>query len=68
MQHKQVLIVDSNELNREMLRDILQDQYTVLEAQNAQQALDVLQKQAEEIALILMDVISARDGYMFLDS
>lgn len=68
MQHKQVLIVDSNELNREMLRDILQDQYTVLEAQNAQQALEVLQKQAEKIALILMDVISARDGYMFLDS
>lgn len=33
---KQILVVEDNELNREMLREILSGEYNVLEAENGQ--------------------------------
>lgn len=65
---KQILIVEDNELNRAMLCEILSDEYQVLEAENGQEALDVLQRYADSIALILLDVMMpVMDGYTFLD-
>lgn len=40
---QQILIVEDNELNREMLKEILSDDYKILEAKNGQQALDILE-------------------------
>lgn len=38
---KQILIVEDNELNRDMLSEILAEEYQVLEAENGQVALDI---------------------------
>ena len=65
---KQILIVEDNELNREILREILSGEYQVLEAENGQVALDILKKNKDNIALILLDVMMpVMDGYTFLD-
>ena len=40
---RQILIVEDNELNRTMLRAILSKDYQVLEAENGQEALEVLE-------------------------
>ena len=65
---KQILIVEDNELNRAILCEILSSEYDVLEADNGQMALDLLQSQADSIALILLDVMMpVMDGYAFLD-
>ncbi|MGN0465038.1 MAG: EAL domain-containing protein [Lachnospiraceae bacterium] len=65
---KQILIVEDNELNRDMLSEILASEYRVLEAENGQVALDVLRRHKDSIALILLDVMMpVMDGYTFLD-
>ena len=65
---KQILIVEDNMLNREILKEILSDAYTVLEAENGQEALDVLRDHADDIAVILLDVMMpVMDGFTFLD-
>ena len=65
---KQILVVEDNLLNREMLVEILTDKYSVLEAENGQEALDVLQQHGDRIALILLDVMMpVMDGFTFLD-
>ena len=64
---KKILIVEDNLVNREMLRAILSPEYTILEAENGQEALSVLRCCAEEIALILLDIVMpVMDGYTFL--
>ena len=65
---KQVLIVEDNALNREILFEILSTQYRVLQAENGQEALDLLQAHGDDVALILLDVMMpVMDGYAFLD-
>ena len=65
---KQILIVEDNMLNREILKEILSDVYSVLEAENGQEALDVLGAHADDIAVILLDVMMpVMDGFTFLD-
>ena len=67
MKH-QILIVEDNEINRETLKAMLSDEYRILEAENGQEALDVLNANKESVALILLDVMMpVMDGYMFLD-
>ena len=67
MPQKQILIVEDNDINRTMLCQILDDKYVVLEAANGEEALAILQEHAEEIALILLDIIMpVMDGYTFL--
>ena len=65
---KQILVVEDNELNRAILREILSGEYRVLEAENGQEALDVLRRHGDSVALILLDVMMpVMDGYTFLD-
>ena len=64
MQRKQILVVEDNDLNREMLKEILSEEYSVLEAENGQQALEILRRDGERISLILLDVMMpVMDGY-----
>ncbi|MGN1103272.1 MAG: EAL domain-containing protein [Candidatus Coproplasma sp.] len=64
---KEILVVDDNEINREMLAEILKEKYSVLQAENGRMALELL-KGKEGIALILLDVMMpVMDGYTFLD-
>ena len=64
---KQILIVEDNEINRMMLSELLSSEYMVLEAENGQQALDVLERKKDEISVILLDItMPVMDGYTFL--
>lgn len=68
MQKKRVLVVEDNELNRELLSQILSREYQVLEAENGQAALDILKEYKGNVSLIFLDVIMpVMDGYAFLD-
>lgn len=65
--HKRILVVEDNEMNRELLKEILSSHYRVLEAENGQEALKVLEEYKEEISLILLDIVMpVMDGYTFL--
>ena len=69
MRKKQILVVEDNELNREILCGILSEEYRVLEAENGLAALDMLRKNADDISLILLDIMMpVMDGYAFLDT
>ena len=52
---KMILVVEDNSLNREMLVDILSDDYQILEAENGQDALDILKDHHDDVTLILLD-------------
>ena len=67
MIQRKILVVEDNMINREMLCDMLSSAYEVLDAENGQEALDVLKKYGEEISLILLDIVMpVMDGYTFL--
>lgn len=67
MLRKKILVVEDNMINREMLCEILDSMYEVLEAENGQEALEILGQYKEEISLILLDIIMpVMDGYTFL--
>ena len=62
-----ILIVEDNEINRMMLSELLSSEYMVLEAENGQQALDVLERKKDEISVILLEItMPVMDGYTFL--
>lgn len=64
---KTILIVEDNAINRMMLCAILTSNYRILEAENGQEALDILEKHYSEISLILLDIVMpVMDGYTFL--
>ena len=65
---KEILIVEDNEINREMLSEILSVDYRVLGAENGQVALNILKEHKSRFSLILLDVqMPVMDGYIFLD-
>jgi putative two-component system response regulator len=62
-----VLIVDDVEINRMILREILVDQYDVIEAQDGEETLDILFKQNVRPTAILLDIIMPGiDGFEVL--
>ena len=64
LSQEKILVVEDNELNRTMLVEILSGQYTTLEAENGQIALDILQTHTDDVALILLDIVMpVMDGY-----
>ena len=64
---KKILVVEDNEINRMILREILSPQYKVLEAGNGAEALSVLREYGEMVSLILLDIVMpVMDGYTFL--
>ncbi len=51
-----ILIVDDSKLIRQMLRDILQNTYEILEAENGRVALNLIGSHATEIAAVFLDI------------
>lgn len=54
---QQILIVDDSQMNRELLAEMLQEDFKIMEAENGKQAVEILQKYGSEIALVLLDII-----------
>lgn len=52
-----VLIVDDMPMNRELLSEILEDEYFILEAENGREAIELLETRNSEIAIVLLDLI-----------
>jgi len=64
-----VLIVDDQEINRGILKFILENDYDTLEAENGLRALDILKGSKDRVNAILLDVIMPEmDGYGFLEA
>ena len=49
MDMQKILVVDDAELNRELLHEILKDEYTVEMAEDGEQALEKLQESKEKV-------------------
>lgn len=63
-----VLIVDDVEINRSILRSILENEYTILEAENGKQALDIIEEQKNGLSAILLDLVMPEmDGKQVLE-
>ena len=56
MEKKTLLIVDDVDINRDILGDIFEEQYCILEAENGDEAIKKLDAYKEEIALVLLDL------------
>ena len=64
-----VLIVDDIDINRIILREILQDDYDILEADNGQSALDILFTQSPLPDAMLLDIMMpGMDGFEVLEA
>ena len=59
---KTILIVDDEEINREIMSAILADDFNTLEASDGKEALDILLKGDHIIDLVLLDVFMPMDG------
>ena len=53
---KHILIADDIETNREILGDLLEDDYDIYYASDGVEALEMLRKHKDEIALLLLDL------------
>ncbi len=51
-----ILIVDDAELNRDLLRTILEDTYEIVEAENGRQAVEILMRSWNKIDALLLDL------------
>ena len=59
-----ILLADDAELNRDLLRDMLKEDYQIEEADNGEEALAKLQAGQDEIAALLLDLRMPRmDGF-----
>lgn len=64
---KMVLVIDDNYMNRLILKNILDAEYRVLQAENGEEALEILKKEKDNISAVLLDtVMPVMDGYAFL--
>jgi diguanylate cyclase (GGDEF)-like protein len=52
-----ILVVDDQEISRDALGAILEDEYTILYAENGQEALEILKARAEDISVVMLDLI-----------
>ncbi len=55
-QIKKILIVDDSEIDREVLRNMLDEEFEVVEVNNGYSALDVILKKGERFDAVLLDV------------
>lgn len=63
-----VLIVEDNETNREILTELLEDEYDVLQAENGQDGLEQLVAHAGDVSLVMLDAyMPVRSGFEFLE-
>ena len=65
---KLVLVVDDQEINRDSLGIILEDDYEVLYAENGKEALEQMYTHANDMSLVLLDLIMpVMDGFEVLE-
>ncbi len=59
-----IIIVDDSEINRDVLKEIFKDDYTILEADNGKAAIDQVVKSRAFLSAILLDInMPEMDGF-----
>ena len=53
-----ILLVDDEEMIKRRLRDVIADDYEVLDASNGQEALEILAANIDRVAVIVLDLSS----------
>lgn len=60
--HK-ILIVDDSEINRSILKEMFATEYTILEAEDGNAAIDIIDKSGDDLVIIFLDlVMPGRNG------
>ena len=63
-----LLIVDDSEINRALLRELLENEYEIIEADNGIKALEVMRRRKHDIAVVILDIIMpVMNGYEVLE-
>lgn len=63
-----VLIVDDSEMNRFLLRNILEDEYRIIEAEDGEAAIKLIEEYRTDLSMILLDIVMPKlDGYGVLE-
>lgn len=63
-----ILIVDDNEINRIVLHETFKGEDTILEAENGQEALDIIEHSGYSISALLLDIMMpVMDGFELLE-
>ncbi|MDE7263770.1 MAG: response regulator, partial [Anaeroplasmataceae bacterium] len=64
MEKKNILICEDNEMNREILCDILSNEFNIIEAENGLEAVNILHQRADDIDILLLDIVMpVMDGF-----
>lgn len=65
---KAILVVDDSEINRELMYEILKNDYIVRQAVDGAQALKILKDSANRVDAVILDIFMPKmDGYQLLD-
>ena len=65
---QQILVVDDSEMNREILSDMLGNDFRILEAENGEECLQLLDQYGTGISAILLDIVMPKmDGFEVLN-
>lgn len=65
---KYVLVVEDSQLFRSVLHGMLKDEYDVLEAEDGEQALEVLKTHGKAVLAVVLNLVMPKmDGYEFLE-
>ena len=68
MEKKTVLVTDDVEVNRVILREILKDEYNILEAADGLETMQIIHEKGDMISAVLLDVIMPNmDGFAVLE-
>lgn len=63
-----ILVVDDMDINRELLQEMLEEEYDVMLAEDGERAIEILQRKHDEIAIVLLDlVMPGMDGFDVLE-
>ena len=54
---QQVLIVDDSELNRQILMEMLAEDFVTIEASDGKECVSILEEKGTDIALVLLDIV-----------
>lgn len=57
-----ILVADDEYINREILNEMLKDDYNILKAEDGEQAYEIIKSKSTTISLILLDLIMPRMG------
>ncbi len=68
MKKRTLLVIEDNEVNRQLLVGILEQKYEVISAANGQEGLKILKEKGQCISVILLDIqMPVMNGFEFLE-